>query len=154
MGVQLTRKEREAVQLVADGLSNKAIARRVGRSERTIEAHLSNAYAKLGVHDRDSAAAVLSSYLEGKSSVGGSTEPPPSNPGPATAEPHNGTERDYRPWLARHWRPPPQSRLVVFGLILASALIIAIILAAIIGNVEVIMRGIERLSRLSSGEPQ
>lgn len=45
----LTRREREVVRLAADGETGHAIARRLFISERTVETHLENAYAKLGV---------------------------------------------------------------------------------------------------------
>ncbi|MET7685263.1 AAA family ATPase [Streptomyces sp. NPDC005423] len=43
----LTRREREAVQLMRGGLSNQAIARRLGVAEKTVESHLQHAYDKL-----------------------------------------------------------------------------------------------------------
>jgi DNA-binding NarL/FixJ family response regulator len=53
IGVEaLSRREREIVQLAADGESTPSIARRLFVSERTVESHLANAYVKLGVHSR------------------------------------------------------------------------------------------------------
>jgi DNA-binding CsgD family transcriptional regulator len=49
---QLTPAERRVVELAADGLSNKEIARDLVITVRTVEAHLKNAYAKLGVRSR------------------------------------------------------------------------------------------------------
>jgi DNA-binding NarL/FixJ family response regulator len=51
-GPRLTWREREAVQLVAEGLSNKAIASRLGVSVRTVEGHLNHVFTKLGVESR------------------------------------------------------------------------------------------------------
>jgi pimeloyl-ACP methyl ester carboxylesterase len=48
----LSRREREIVQLAADGQTTPEMARSLYLSERTIETHLANAYAKLGVHSR------------------------------------------------------------------------------------------------------
>lgn len=48
-GEPLTRREREVVTLVLDGLSNKLIARRLGISYRTVEIHRGRAFGKLGV---------------------------------------------------------------------------------------------------------
>ncbi len=52
VGARLTWRERETVELVAEGLSNRAIAVRMGVSVRTIEGHLNHAFAKLGVESR------------------------------------------------------------------------------------------------------
>ena len=51
-GSRLTWRERETVEFVAEGLSNRAIAVRMGVSVRTIEGHLNHAFAKLGVESR------------------------------------------------------------------------------------------------------
>ena len=48
----LTTRERQVIELVADGLANKAIAARLGISARTIEGHLNHVFAKLGVSSR------------------------------------------------------------------------------------------------------
>lgn len=49
---RLTWRERETVELVAEGLSNKAIAARLGVSARTVEGHLNHVFVKLGVESR------------------------------------------------------------------------------------------------------
>ncbi|MDO9494732.1 MAG: response regulator transcription factor [Nocardioides sp.] len=54
--VQLTARETEVLRLVKDGLANKQIARRLGTSERTVKAHLTSAFARIGVTDRTQAA--------------------------------------------------------------------------------------------------
>ncbi|HZP14794.1 MAG TPA: response regulator transcription factor, partial [Nocardioides sp.] len=46
---QLTRKEREVLQLVAEGYSNDRIARRLAITERTVETHTSRIFTKLGL---------------------------------------------------------------------------------------------------------
>ena len=48
----LTPREREIADLVADGHTNREIAEQLVLSTRTIEAHLRNIYAKLGVRSR------------------------------------------------------------------------------------------------------
>jgi DNA-binding CsgD family transcriptional regulator len=48
----LTDAEREVANLVAEGLTNSDIAVRLHLSVRTVEAHLSHAFVKLGVHSR------------------------------------------------------------------------------------------------------
>ncbi len=55
-GEQLTAREREVLELVASGLANKQIARKLGISERTVKAHLTNIFQRIGVTDRTQAA--------------------------------------------------------------------------------------------------
>lgn len=52
----LSDREREVLSLVADGLANKLVARRLGITERTVKAHLTRIYEALGVTDRTQAA--------------------------------------------------------------------------------------------------
>lgn len=53
---RLTDKQKEVLDLVARGLSNRLIARHMGISEKTVKAHLTAVYAALGVSDRLQAA--------------------------------------------------------------------------------------------------
>lgn len=48
----LSRREREVAEAVANGASNKDVASRLGITERTVKAHLSTIFDKLGVKDR------------------------------------------------------------------------------------------------------
>ena len=52
----LSAREQEVLRLVAQGLANKQIARRLAISERTVKAHLTNIFGRLGVSDRTQAA--------------------------------------------------------------------------------------------------
>jgi DNA-binding NarL/FixJ family response regulator len=52
----LSPRESEVLALVATGLANKQIARRLGISERTVKAHLTAVFQQLGVTDRTQAA--------------------------------------------------------------------------------------------------
>lgn len=52
----LSPREREVLALVAVGLPNKSIARRLQISEKTVKAHLTRIFATLGLYDRTSAA--------------------------------------------------------------------------------------------------
>jgi DNA-binding NarL/FixJ family response regulator len=53
---KLTDREQEVLDMIGAGLPNKTIARRLGISERTVKAHLTNIYQRLGVTDRTQAA--------------------------------------------------------------------------------------------------
>jgi DNA-binding NarL/FixJ family response regulator len=52
----LTPRERDVLALVATGLPNKTIARRLAISEKTVKAHLTRVFTVVGVSDRTSAA--------------------------------------------------------------------------------------------------
>ena len=60
---ELTLREREVVQLMADGRSNRAIADSLYLSEATVKTHLVRVYRKLGVDNR--AAAVSEAVRRG-----------------------------------------------------------------------------------------
>jgi DNA-binding NarL/FixJ family response regulator len=55
-GADLSAREREVLLLVAEGLANKQIGRRLGITERTVKVHLGNVFRRIGVADRTSAA--------------------------------------------------------------------------------------------------
>lgn len=48
----LSAREREVAEAVAEGLTNKVVAARLGITERTVKAHLATVFDKLGVRDR------------------------------------------------------------------------------------------------------
>ena len=52
----LSEREREVLAMVAEGLPNKLIARRLAISEKTVKAHLTSVYRQIGVTDRTQAA--------------------------------------------------------------------------------------------------
>lgn len=54
---QLTDRERDVLELVAQGLDNLRIAHRLGLSDKTVRNNLSNILTKLGVADRGAAIA-------------------------------------------------------------------------------------------------
>ncbi len=51
----LTEREKEILQLVSQGLSNKAIAQILSLSAGTVKVHVSNIFEKLGVSNRTEA---------------------------------------------------------------------------------------------------
>ncbi|ABO49461.1 response regulator receiver protein [Desulforamulus reducens MI-1] len=52
---QLTNREFELLKLIAKGISNKAIAKQLFISEKTVKNHLTSIYSKLGVTNRTEA---------------------------------------------------------------------------------------------------
>ena len=56
---QLTRREAEVLQMVAQGIGNKEIAARLQLGEKTVRNYVSRIYKKLSVHNRVRAAACL-----------------------------------------------------------------------------------------------
>jgi DNA-binding NarL/FixJ family response regulator len=56
LGPQLTAREEEVLTLLAHGLPNKLIARRLAISERTVKGHLTHVFERIGVTDRTQAA--------------------------------------------------------------------------------------------------
>lgn len=55
----LTKRERQVAQAVADGLSNREIAERLSISERTVKARLTSVFQKVDVRDRVQLALLL-----------------------------------------------------------------------------------------------
>jgi DNA-binding CsgD family transcriptional regulator len=78
----LTAREAEVLGLVAEGRSNKAIARELALSDRTVARHLANIFGKLGVSSRTSAAAFAFEH--------GLTHPPDAAAGQATSRGRHG----------------------------------------------------------------
>ncbi|MDX8056301.1 response regulator transcription factor [Lentzea sp. BCCO 10_0798] len=59
----LSQREREVLELIAQGSTNREAAKRLHISETTVKTHLLHVYAKLGVNDR--AAAVAAAFSRG-----------------------------------------------------------------------------------------
>jgi len=53
---ELTAREQEVLGLLAEGLANKQIARRLGIAEKTVKTHLTSVFQSIGVTDRTQAA--------------------------------------------------------------------------------------------------
>ena len=65
---QLTRREREVLQVAAEGLTAREIAHQLGVRERTVTTHLGRIYGKLGVNSR--VGAVIEAARSGLVTVG------------------------------------------------------------------------------------
>ncbi len=55
-GDTLTPRERQVLELVGQGLANKQISRKLGIREKTVKAHLTSVFQRIGVSDRTAAA--------------------------------------------------------------------------------------------------
>jgi LuxR family transcriptional regulator, maltose regulon positive regulatory protein len=62
-GEELTTREREILELLRQGLSNRQIAHTLWIVESTVKAHMRHIFEKLGVHSRTEAAARASEFL-------------------------------------------------------------------------------------------
>ncbi|MDO0924137.1 LuxR family transcriptional regulator [Streptomyces sp. TG1A-8] len=76
---KLTCRELEVLRLLAQGLSNRLIARKLDISEKTVKNHLSNIYCKIGATHRTQAA--LYAQYAGLTDPG-EAAPPASAPAP------------------------------------------------------------------------
>jgi DNA-binding NarL/FixJ family response regulator len=73
-GVDLTRREREILGLVAEGHSNRELARMLWVTEQTVKFHLSNIYRKLDVANRTEASRWAHRHgLVGQAAAAGAT---------------------------------------------------------------------------------
>jgi LuxR family maltose regulon positive regulatory protein len=62
-GEELTRREREVLRLLSQGLSNRQIARTLWIAESTVKVHVRHVFEKLGVRTRTEAAAMAAEVL-------------------------------------------------------------------------------------------
>ena len=65
--VRMTRREREVIDLIGEGLSNKEIATRLNIATHTVKSHVRNVMEKLALHTRLQIAAY--SHREGTAGV-------------------------------------------------------------------------------------
>jgi DNA-binding CsgD family transcriptional regulator len=80
----LSKREREVLELLADGLSGAEIADRLVLSPETVRTHIRNAMAKLGASTRSQAVAIALHRLE-IGDPSGAPEPAPPAPRPTRA---------------------------------------------------------------------
>ncbi|HEX2910945.1 MAG TPA: helix-turn-helix transcriptional regulator [Chloroflexia bacterium] len=59
-GKELSEREKQVAELVAQGLSNREIAERLGLSKRTVDNHLYKLLSKLGARSRNEIREVIS----------------------------------------------------------------------------------------------
>jgi DNA-binding NarL/FixJ family response regulator len=71
--IQLSGRERQIVRLVVGGRSNEEIAGEIGTSRKTVEAHLTHLYGRLGIASRVELA--LRAERDGWLEVGASSDP-------------------------------------------------------------------------------
>jgi DNA-binding NarL/FixJ family response regulator len=67
MAEHMTRREREVLELLGEGLSNRAIAERLGISDHTVKFHVASIYGKLSATTR--AEAVRRAFRRGMLSL-------------------------------------------------------------------------------------
>jgi DNA-binding NarL/FixJ family response regulator len=60
----LTAREREVLDCIVEGMSNKQVARALGITEKTVKTHVSHLLAKLGVRDRTQAAVLAAAQRD------------------------------------------------------------------------------------------
>lgn len=63
LGRHLSRRQREIVELIASGLSNKQIGLQLKISSHTVDTYLARVYQKYDVHSRT---AIVAAWLGGK----------------------------------------------------------------------------------------
>lgn len=67
----MTSREGEVLVLIAEGMSNAEIARRLHISQATVKSHINNLFAKAGLRDR--AQAVRYAYVRGLAQLPGTS---------------------------------------------------------------------------------
>jgi len=64
----LSQRQQEVIELLAEGMPNKLIARKLGLTVGTVKSHLVQIFAALGVHNRTAAVLAARNALPGKAS--------------------------------------------------------------------------------------
>jgi len=110
----LTSREREVLARIADGRSNREIARLLQLSEKTVKAHVSSVLAKLGVQDRTQAAVYAvrdrgdgaDPALASSGRIGSGDRARARPPGGGPPRAHGSTSRRCGAGTRRRWREP------------------------------------------------
>lgn len=141
----LSPRQRDCLELAAQGLTDKEIAARLAMSPRTVGAHLGEAYVRLGVTNRRDAIRALGIVYA-------------PHPLPMAASdrlgPGEGASADTAGGDPRSWRalvgslPAPPRRRVRLLLILLVAVGVAVVIA---GIVLIMASAIERADLLAPG---
>ncbi|MDZ7708233.1 MAG: response regulator transcription factor [Trueperaceae bacterium] len=103
----LTPRERQVLDGIADGLSNREIAGRLGVREKTVKTHAGSIYTKLGVDRRTQAALLAREH--GAAGPHGPGEDGPSDDG-FGGRPRRLNAVRLRPWSQADARPRPDAR--------------------------------------------
>ena len=115
---QFSEREKDVVKLLLQGKSNKQIALELGISNRTVEFHLSNIYAKLGVNSRSEAILKLTENGMRESTGDFQVKSTVDNGGDST---ENGVKSTLR-------RIPVKKLYIIIGGLSATILIAAMII--------------------------
>ncbi len=78
--ISLTRRERQMISLLVQGMSNKELAWAMGVTEGTVKVYLSRLYPKVGVSDRFELAMVALKNLPASPTVGEGQQRKPGHP--------------------------------------------------------------------------
>lgn len=137
MANRLTRREIQCVRLAGESLSNKEIAARLRVSPRTVNNHLSAAYAKLATSNRQDAAAVVAREYPDFTRL----QPIPiASPAPLTeVSTRPGDELAATPQAAsENWLlpAPPETRVLRLAIILGLTVLAAVITMGLVAIVD------------------
>src|SRR6266545_2575288 len=111
--IQYSEREKQVIELLMEGRSNKQIALALGVSLRTVEFHLSHIYAKLGVTSRTEAALKLSK-TELRESTGRELRE-------STVLEMGETDDNVKTSISRRRSPMNKSSLIGIGILIATS---------------------------------
>jgi DNA-binding CsgD family transcriptional regulator len=124
---QFSVREQDVIASLLQGKSNKEIALTLGIANRTVESHLGNIYAKLGITSRTEAVIKLFEYHLRESTGSGTI----NQGNPQLNKVDNGvilTKVFYHPYRSR--RNPMKMFVRIIILVLAAILVVILVIAA------------------------